>query len=483
MSVFNNALLVLGMFAISGLTAEIATSLPLVPDMQKDAPSADQATHSKNTSSKAYTYPIDTLSHEQKMPFVLGESLFAKLWVSSPSSTTASDGLGPLYNARSCMRCHVRAGRGHPPEPGIAQPTRSSVVHLSIAPHTDAQRRAMALGLMGFVPEPTYGRQLQDHSVQGLPAEGWVKLSYTDWPVTLDDGEVVTLRKPEYTLTELNYGELHKDLQSSFRVTPPMIGLGLIEAIPEASIKANADPDDQNQDGISGRTNKVWNIATRHTAMGRFGWKAGQPTLDQQNRNALITDIGLSNTLFPTGFGECTDAQSVCQSLPDGNSEHLDGVEVSDQMVDMINAYTQFLGVPNRRYSPEADAGESLFYNVGCAACHTPSFRTAKDAPKGLADQLIWPYSDFLLHDMGEGLADHRQEYQADGQEWRTPPLWGVGLAQKVNPKAGFLHDGRARTLEEAILWHGGEAESAKAAYAGLSLVDRTHLIRFLESL
>ena len=484
MSALHHTLFIVGTVAISCLTAEIATSLPLL-SIQGNAPTAGAATLHKPASPNAFAQPASNLSFEERMPFNLGHSLFKKLWVSSPSSTTASDGLGPLFNARSCMRCHVRDGRGHPPDVGQLKPATSTVIHLSIAPQNELQETLLAQGKLGVIPEPAYGNQLQDMSIQGLPAEGRIALEYDEHTVTLADGEQVSLRKPRITITDLSYGPFHPDTMMSMRVAPAMVGLGLLEAISEADLLANEDPEDLNQDGISGHANRVWDYKTQQTAIGRFGWKAGHPTIEQQNSMALRNDIGISNTLFPAGFADCTEAQSLCQSLPDGNSQHLDGVEASDDMVKMLTFYTQHLAVPDKRnrHSGSVKRGEQLFSRIGCSQCHIPSYQTRSDTVASLADQTIWPYTDLLLHDMGEGLADHRPEYQANGREWRTPALWGIGLTQMVSGHTQFLHDGRARNLQEAILWHGGEADAARQHYSQLTANERKDLIQFLESL
>lgn len=480
----HQALFIVGTLAISCLTAEIATSLPLLT-MQGSSPTAGSTTLHKPATPNAFTYPASNLSLEERMPFNLGHSLFKKLWVSSPSSTTASDGLGPLFNARSCMRCHVRDGRGHPPDVGQLKPATSTVIHLSIPPQTDEQKTRLSQGKQGVIPEPTYGIQLQDMSVQGIPAEGRIALTYDEHIVILDDGEKVSLRTPTFTITDLSYGALHPETLLSMRVAPPMVGLGLLEAIPEADILSKEDSSDQNQDGISGHANRVWNYKTYTTAIGRFGWKAGHPSIEQQNSMALRNDVGISNTLFPAGFGDCTEAQSLCQSLPNGNSKHLDGVEASEEMVRLLTFYTQHLAVPDKRNrdSEAVIRGEVLFQQIGCSQCHTPSYQTRADTVASLANQTIWPYTDLLLHDMGEGLSDHRPEYKADGQEWRTPPLWGIGLTQQVSGHTQLLHDGRARNLQEAILWHGGEANKARQHYSKLTLNERNDLIQFLESI
>ncbi|MCG8361337.1 MAG: c-type cytochrome, partial [Kiloniellales bacterium] len=334
--------------------------------------------------------------------------------------------------------------------------------------------------------EPTYGGQLQDFSIQGHRAEGRIHIVYEEIPVTLADGEVVSLRRPTYSVEAPGFGALHPETMLSPRVASPMIGLGLLEAIDEADILALADPEDADGDGISGKANRVWSLEAGRAMLGRFGWKAGQPSLRQQIAAAFSGDIGIATTLFPAAAGDCTAAQSDCRAAPTGNSDRHDGVEASDKVLDVVLFYARNLAVPARREidDPEVLAGKALFYGSGCIACHRPKFVTAErpDMPEQ-SGQLIWPYSDLLLHDMGEGLADHRPEGEASGREWRTPPLWGIGLTEVVNGHTQFLHDGRARNLLEAILWHGGEAEGAKQAVVSMSREERNALLRFLSTL
>jgi CxxC motif-containing protein (DUF1111 family) len=270
------------------------------------------------------------------------------------------------------------------------------------------------------------------------------------------------------------------------RVAPPMIGLGLLEAVADADILARADPDDADGDGISGRPNRVWSADREAIVPGRFGWKAGEPTIDQQGSHAMAGDIGIANPLAPAAWGDCTAAQAACRAAPDGNSPRYDGLEASRQMMDQILFYARNLAVPARRGAddPTVLRGKQLFYESGCAGCHVPKLATRRDwEVPALAGQLIWPYSDLLLHDMGEALADDRPEGVASGREWRTPPLWGIGLTEDVNGHTYFLHDGRARNLTEAILWHGGEAQAARDAFAGMTKADRDTMLAFLSSL
>lgn len=270
------------------------------------------------------------------------------------------------------------------------------------------------------------------------------------------------------------------------RIAPPMIGLGLLEAIPKADILASADPDDRDGDGISGKPNRVWSIEENALALGRFGWKAGNPTIMQQSADAAAHDIGIGSPLVPLGAGDCTTKETDCMSAPLGGPAKAPNEELSKQLLKLIAFYARNLAVPARRSPADPDvlAGKTIFHNLGCASCHKPSFTTGMQTPDDhLANQKIWPYTDLLLHDMGEGLADGRPDGQADGREWRTAPLWGIGLTKTVNGHDFFLHDGRARGLIEAILWHGGEAKKARDAFAALPADERAKLIAFVNSL
>ena len=312
-------------------------------------------------------------------------------------------------------------------------------------------------------------------------------IAYRERPVTLADGESASLREPVYGITGLGYGPLHPDTMLSPRVTPPIIGMGLLEAVPEEDILAGADPDDADGDGISGRPNRVWSDEHRKPMLGRFGWKAAQPTVAQQAAGAFRGDIGISTPLYTEPYGDCTEAQQPCRTAPHGGASDPEyGAEATAQMFDLLVFYSRNLAVPARRNlrDPQVLEGKRLFYEADCIACHRPKFVTRRDSiGKEQSFQLIWPYTDLLLHDMGEGLADNRPEGEAGGREWRTPPLWGIGLTKTVNGHTLFLHDGRARNLLEAILWHGGEAEAAKQRVVAMTRAERTALLAFLNSL
>lgn len=449
-----------------------------------EAMSGGATTSTNKADSGAFSHPSATMQFERKQDFKLGNALFQKLWVSSPSSTQASDGLGPLYNARSCQTCHVKDGRGRPPLAG--EDAVSLFLRLARPARNEAERAATARHEVLNFPDETYGRQLQNLAIPGLAAEGKPVISYSETPVRLLDGEVVMLRKPAYAVADLKYGPLGADTTLSARIAMPTLGLGLIEAIADADILANADPDDKNGDGISGRPAWVKDHRTGEVKLGRFGWKAQNASVRDQSANAFSHDIGISTPDAPNAYGDCTDAQKDCLAMPTGVQPRLGPVEAPDPVLDLVTFYTENLAVPQRRNVDDQTVlkGKQLFYTSGCTTCHTPKFVTRRDASDPMHSfQLIWPYSDFLLHDMGEGLADGQQVGEASGRQWRTQPLWGIGLTQRINGNGFYLHDGRARSLTEAILWHGGEGQKARDAFAALQKSDRQALLAFLESL
>ncbi|WP_025129674.1 di-heme oxidoredictase family protein [Pseudomonas sp. PH1b] len=440
---------------------------------------AGGATTVNKTDRNAFSLPSANLAPTRRLDFSVGNSFFRNPWVIAPSTTTARDGLGPLFNTNACQNCHIKDGRGHPPAPDALNAV-SMLVRLSIP---DTPDYARLIEQVGVVPEPVYGGQLQDMAVPGVAPEGRVRVDYQPVPVQFKDGTRVELRKPILQITDLGYGPMHPDTRFSARIAPPMIGLGLLEAIPEEAILANAQPAAGAANPIAGRPNWVWDDAQQKTVLGRFGWKAGQPNLNQQNVHAFSGDMGLTTSLRP--FDDCTDAQTACKQAPNGNGP--DGEpEVSDNILRLVLFYTRNLAVPARRDvdSPQVLAGKNLFFQAGCQSCHTPSFTTAANAAEPeQANQVIRPYSDLLLHDMGEGLADQRSEFKASGRDWRTAPLWGIGLTETVSGHTQFLHDGRARNLMEAVLWHGGEAEGAKQQVLAFNAEQRAALLAFLNSL
>lgn len=444
---------------------------------------AGAATVRARTTADAFSDPSGNVSFERELDFKVGNGLFRKLWVSAPSSTLASDGLGPLYNARACQSCHIKDGRGHPP---LGPDDAAVSMFLRISIPGDATTAPEIAGYLATAPDPVYGGQLQDFGTAGHPAEYRLDITYEETEVALSDGETASLRAPTYSAADLGYGPLHPDAMLSPRVAPQMIGLGLLEAIPAADILAHADPDDTDGDGVSGRPNIVWSAEHDVPMLGRFGHKAGKPTVREQSAAAFAGDIGISTPLFATPWGDCTESQAACRSARHGGDAGQDGFEVSAEGLELVTFYSRNLGVPARRGEddPQVLRGKQVFNEAGCIACHTPSYVTHRleDQPEQ-SFQLIWPYTDLLLHDMGEGLADNRPEARATGTEWRTAPLWGIGLTEQVSGYSSFLHDGRARSLLEAILWHGGEAQAARDRVVEMPAEDRADLIRFLESL
>ena len=414
----------------------------------------------------AFELSARNLPNDIRRIFEVGDSFFNQNWVTAPASTEARDGLGPTHNALSCSSCHSHDGRGKPPD-HPDDPERGLLLRLSVP------------GLDGPVDEPRYGGQLQDRSILGVPVEGRIVIDYVEMPGVYPDGSSFSLRQPSYGIEDLAFGPLHPDIMVSPRVAPATIGLGLLEAIPEANILALSDPEDANEDGISGRANYVQDVQTGELALGRFGWKANQPSVNQQAAAAFLGDIGITSSLFPNE--NCPAGQEACRQAPNGGEP-----EMPDERLRKVTIYTQTLAVPAMRNIEDENVqqGARLFVQTQCALCHTPRHETGDTHPLApLRNQVIFPYTDLLLHDMGDGLADYRPDGQASGTEWRTPPLWGIGLVETVNDHTMFLHDGRARSMEEAILWHGGEAEESRGKFMNLTKDERNALIRFLGSI
>jgi CxxC motif-containing protein (DUF1111 family) len=412
--------------------------------------------------------------------------MFRRAWIPPSELHVAKDGLGPFFNANSCVACHINDGRGHLPNLNLEYDDAISlVVALSIPPQSELHKTQLDGLKLKNIPDPEYGSQLSDFAVDKLDPEGKIKIEYDYFPVMFDNGKIVNLRKPKFSLFKLKYGSLHNEIQISARIAQPMIGLGLIENINPEDILINADPNDENQDGISGKANKVLDERTKKITLGRFGWKAAQPSILQQTVDALYHDMGLSST-FTSSINNCSKNQNECKSMPNGNSTNYDDVEVSNEQIDLMVFYQKHLSPPGRRNvnDPDVLAGKKIFFESNCNACHVQKYTTSYNANNpSLSKQLIWPYSDFLLHDMGKDLADNLTEFKASGKEWRTPPLWGIGLSNVVSDESNFLHDGRARNILEAILWHGGEAEQSKKQILKLSLKELDQLLKFVKSL
>ncbi len=414
-------------------------------------------------SSSAFGNPAPNLSPEGVARHLLGDSEFEQSFVTAPA--LINGGLGPAFNNNSCIACHPKDGRGRPPEEGGT--SNSFFLRISI-PGTDP-KTGSPLAMPGF------GTQLFDRAVFGVQPEAIVKTTYTEINGKFGDNTPYRLRKPIFTIAN-PYIDLPDEYLISPRVAPPVFGRGLLEAISDETLLGWADEFDLNNDGISGRVNQVWDIVSETTVIGRFGLKANSPSVLVQTAGAYHSDMGITNELFPV-------ESTVGQPQNDGLS---DDPELRRSVLNDVAFYIQTLAVPARRNmnDPIVKKGQMLFDQAGCTSCHIPTVTTGvlDDIPE-VSNQIIHPYTDLLLHDMGEGLADDRPDFLANGQEWRTPPLWGIGYTQVVNGHTFFLHDGRARDLMEAILWHGGEAESAKEYFRMLSSADREALIKFLESL
>lgn len=417
----------------------------------------------------------------------LGGIIFRKTWVSAPASTDSSDGLGPLFNARSCNACHPRGMRGPGPrQEGAGDRGGGLVLRLSVPPLTVAEHQSLADGRVLALPEPTYGVQLQTDAIQGHAAEGRLRTETRLRQVKLSDGTTVVLRHPAYHIERLGYGPMRPDTMTSPRLAPPLLGLGLLDSIPAADVLALEDIDDRDGDGISGRASRVGPGSATERPIGRFGWKAGTASVRAQVAEAFATDMGLSSALRPQPSGDCTPRQAECVGAPDGRSDRHGGHEVGDVIVDLVASYVAGLLPPPTpdRVGPEHAVGRALFAGTGCAACHRPSFTIPEDpADSNSGPRTIQPYSDLLLHDMGERLADERPDGTASGREWRTTPLWGIVLSLDGDGNGALLHDGRARTIEEAVLWHDGEADKARDAFAALPRAERDRLILFVKSL
>jgi CxxC motif-containing protein (DUF1111 family) len=415
-------------------------------------------------SADAYTKPYPGLTDPIALKaFQEGRTLFRQVWTVQGSEDQRFSGLGPLYSRFSCVACHPGNGRGFAPD-GPAQAMKTMLVRLSVPDP-----------LQGSLPHPLYGEQLNEFGIPGVTGEGIAHIRYAAISVTLAGGEVVQLRQPQLSFSELAYGPLG-NVMTSARIAPAVFGLGLLDNIPDAEILRQAQQ--RKPKGIAGRPNMVWDIAQQKTVIGKFGWKANVPDLRQQIASAFHGDLGITSSLF--SIENCTPQQTDCLAIPAQIMP-----ELSDQQLDDIQFYLTALAVPQAEAPDQAlQRGAALFSQAQCIACHSDQLRTGQSASIGLLNQRsISPYTDLLLHDMGEGLADHRPDFAANGREWRTPPLWGIGLAKKVHPDAGFLHDGRARNLQEAILWHDGEGKTAKQRYMSFSKQERAWLLLFLESL
>ena len=453
----------------------LSTSLSRAELPRQHLPLAGGETTVFDRTSHGLEQPAPNLTEAELALHTEGDDNFEAVFVSAPAPVNA--GLGPTFNNSSCTACHLRDGRGMPVKGNlllqVSMPMGHPVAHSQpiAAGGTNKQTSSIfeshpeaSVTLGRRPPVPGIGTQIQDQAIAGYQPKATVEISWQKQAGKYGDGTAYELRSPQFKIT-LPDGKLPPaEMLISPRVPPPVTGRGLLEAIPEQTILALADPKDKNKDGISGHPNHVWDVRKKALVLGRFGLKANHPNLLQQNATAYVNDMGVTNPLFPE---------------KDGSSD------IDAETLRLTTFYTRTIGVPARTLvdDPEVQHGEKLFAQANCAACHVAELRTGNHEIKAIANQTIHPYTDMLLHDMGAGLADGRPDFEASGTEWRTPPLWGLGLSQAVLPRSGYLHDGRARTTAEAILWHGGEAEASKEVFRVMAKGDREALLRFLNSL
>lgn len=419
-----------------------------------------------NSSQEAFGFFASNLSQDEQSDFGIGNSFFRQSWVSAPSSTTARDGLGPFFNANNCSSCHFKDGRGRPPA-FDGQLGRGLLLRLSlVGTHQNGTTFS----------DPIYGNQLQDNAILGQVIKGKYSISYQTISETLADGTIVELQKPTYQINNLGYGNLSNGILISPRIANQIIGLGLLEAVSETTILGFAAANNSNH--VSGKANYVYDIESNSQKLGRFGWKANQPSIRQQVAGAFSGDMGITTSIFPN---ENAPPGVDLSLIPNGGSP-----EILNANFDKIVLYSSSLAVPARRNVADQNVlkGKKIFNDIQCAGCHIPKMQTGNTySIIALRNQTIRPYSDMLLHDMGNELSDNAADFLATGNEWRTQPLWGIGLINTVNGHTNLLHDGRARNITESILWHGGEAQNSKVKFKQLSTKDRGNLLEFINSL
>jgi CxxC motif-containing protein (DUF1111 family) len=440
-------------------------AIPLTPNLGGD-------TTVDTVGPRAFRSIAPNADNDLLFDFLFGQRIFDVVWDENVISP-ALDGLGPTYNRTACRECHEGNGRGQPPE-YVGARMKSILVRLSI-PGQDQHG--------GPNPIPNYGDQLQDSAVTGVKKEGKAIIEWEEIAGTYGDGTPYSLRKPTIRFEDLAYGEFPEDAMASARVAAPVIGLGLLQSIPEENLYALADPDDANGDGISGRVNVAWDAVNKEMATGRFGWKANVPTVRHQSAGAALGDMGMTTALFQENL--CEPMQTDCIEYAERTAAKVGTPEIVPELFEPMITYIMHIGMPRQRDSddPAVQRGEQLFRGIGCTGCHMPTQVAGDDTLPALAGQLFHPFTDLLVHDMGEGLADNRPDFGASGSEWRTAPLWGIGLTHDVGEFNFHLHDGRARSISEAILWHGGEAEGRREAFRNMSKDQREDLLAFLGSL
>lgn len=455
--------------AIAACTLPEASTTTAPPTTSTAAASTSTVTAPTDAPSLPIVFdqPMSGLSDEELTAFIDGQGFFNEIWTPVGPQETATDGLGPLFNADSCAVCHPSTGRRQVPPEGELTNV-GLVVRLSV-PGADPITGAP-------LPEPTYGDQLQDRVIGAGEPEGTIFTNYVVQQGVYPDGTLFEILWPTVNVRQRNFGPLSEDTQFSARIGAQLIGMGLLEAIPDETLLELADPNDEDGDGVSGRVNRVWNPETQQTEIGRFGWKSNVVELDQQTAQAFHGDLGVTSSLVQRE--NCAPNQTICEETQSGGTS-----EVSDERLYGIEAYIRLLDVPEPRIETDAARnGQELFREFGCATCHVERLTTGPHEIESLSNREIAPYTDLLLHDMGFDMADDRPDFAADGNEWRTPPLWGLGLVP-VEGDRGLLHDGRARTIEEAILWHGGEGAGSRANFMAADAAKRADLIEFLNSL
>jgi CxxC motif-containing protein (DUF1111 family) len=462
---------------IAALALLFASSLIAAPANENLAEKPGGETTVFATGKNAFSFPAANLTDEERTRFAIGNSFFKRNWVEAPASTKKRDGLGPHFITRSCGGCHVLDGRSAPPDAAKDEQPIGLLMRLSV-PGVGEHG--------GVVPEPVYGGQFNNFAVQQSKPEGKVVIRYQEVKGRFADGTSYTLFQPGYSFRDLGYGSMAKDVMVSPRIAPQLIGVGLLEAIPESEILANADKQKAMKGSIKGMPNQVWDAHAQKMMLGRYGWKANVATIAHQTAGAFNGDIGITSSLFPNEG--CTPEQKDCLAAPKGSQGN--GSEIDDKTLGDVVFYQATLAPPARRNFNDKQVmhGQKLFEQAQCAVCHRPNYVTAESPNPGLSSkalngQHIFPYTDLLLHDMGDGLADGRQDFAANGKQWKTPPLWGIGLIKDVNGHNRLLHDGRARGVMEAVLWHGGEAEASRQQVIKMSQREREELVKFVESL
>ncbi len=458
--------------AIGGDGDESATTEPIEPR-------SGGMTTSFNDTSEAFAKTARNINSRERVVFAQGTEVFNAYWTADPNDEFG--GLGPNFDMVACAPCHVNDGRGTGPA--------------TDGPLPDGMITKLATDDPSMFER--FGKQITRQHTEGTP-EAQVSVVYEEVPGEFADGETYSLRRPTYVVEPGDGGPLDGDAVLGVRQAPQLSGMGLLELLPEADLEELADPEDEDGDGISGRLSEGTDLLTDTKMLGRFGWNASVPTIEQQAATALAGDMSLTSRYFPgdecLDGGECERHGSPTTSRwtvsdqgsrgPEESDEDSDW-EVTDEQLFELTIYTMGLGVPAIRdvEDPEVLRGRDLFEDAGCTSCHAGGFTTGKGYMQGLSNQPVNPFTDLLLHDMGEELGDMTVSGDTVPTEWRTPPLWGIGLVETVNGHTTFLHDGRARNLEEAVLWHGGEAEATRDAYRTMDADDRAAVIRYLESL